>query len=153
MKDKRPDYATLMEHFATYVAEVRPQVQSPAEVAAVMRPLLHDREQEEMHVLLLDVKHRLIASERVTVGLVDRAPVHAREIFRRAILRNCSKILLVHNHPSGDPTPSAQDIASTRELVAAGKLLGIEVLDHVVLGQRTAERPRDYLSFREEALL
>lgn len=73
--------------------------------------------------------------------------------FRSAIRESCSRIILVHNHPSGDPTPSAQDIACTRELVSAGKIVGIEVLDHVILGRRTLSRPCDYLSFREENLL
>jgi len=148
-----PAYEEIMDVFADYVAESRPRLDTPTDVSRLMRPLLQDRDQEEFHVLLLDTKNGLIADELVTVGLVDRAQVHAREVFRRAIRENCAKVLLVHNHPSGDPTPSAQDIACTRDLVAAGKVVGIQVIDHVVLGCRTACRPKDYLSFREESLL
>ena len=74
---------------------------------------------------------------RLTLGLVDRTQIHPREVFRSAIRENCSRVLLVHSHPSGDPTPSAQDIAATRQLVEAGKIVGIDVLDRVILGSRT----------------
>ena len=85
-----------------------------------------------------------------TVKFVDSGNPEA---FRQAIRENCSRILLVHHHPSGDPTPSAQDIAATRQLVEAGKIIGIEVLDHVVLGTRTETRLKDFVSFRQENLL
>ncbi len=153
MKDKADEYAVIMEKYAAYVAKEKPVLDTPLAVASLMRPLLRDREQEEMHVLLLDSKNRMIASERVTVGLVDRSQAHAREVFRAAIRRNCSKVILIHNHPSGDPTPSEKDIACTRSLVEAGRVVGIEVLDHIVLGQRTGNRPVDYLSMREQQLM
>jgi DNA repair protein RadC len=147
------DYTAVMEAFAQYVTEERPRLIGPADVAGLMRPVLAAKPQEEFHALLLDTKHGLIADEVVTVGLVDRSQVHAREVFRQAISAGCSRIVLVHNHPSNDPTPSAEDLACTRDLVAAGKLIGIEVLDHVILGRRTPIRLKDYLSFREENLL
>lgn len=147
------DYPRIMESFAAYVAKERPRLDTPVRVADLMRPLLRDRPQEEMHVLLLDTRRCLLADECATVGLVDRSQVHPREVFRAAICRNSSSIILVHNHPGGDPTPSPADLASTRDLVAAGKVVGIEVLDHVVLGRRTESRPKDYVSFREEDLL
>lgn len=153
MPRRKKNYAEMMEAFASYVAEERPRVESPEDAAALMRPVLSGREQEEMHVLLLDTKNRMVATERVTVGLLDRTQLHARELFRAAIRANCAKVVLVHNHPSGDPTPSAPDIATTRDLVAAGKVVGIEAIDHVVLGVRTPARAKDYLSFREESLL
>jgi len=89
----------------------------------------------------------------VTTGLVDRTQIHPREVFRDAIRENCTRLLLIHNHPSGDPTPSVQDIAATRQLVEAGKIVGIEVLDHIVLGRRTPNRTKDWVSFREENLM
>ncbi|OGV64613.1 MAG: hypothetical protein A3K19_29750 [Lentisphaerae bacterium RIFOXYB12_FULL_65_16] len=147
------DYTAVMEAYSKYVAEERPRLVAPADVAALMRPLLAGKQQEEFHVLLIDAKHGLIADELVTVGLVDRSQVHSREVFRQAICKSCSRIILAHNHPSSDPTPSAEDIACTRDLVAAGKIVGIEVMDHVVLGARTSGRLKDYLSFREENLL
>jgi DNA repair protein RadC len=150
----RFSYQQIMDAFAQYVAEDRPRLETPADVAGLMRPVLAGKNQEEFHVLLVDTKHRLVGDELVTIGLLDRTQVHAREVFRSAISRgNCSRLILVHQHPSGDPTPSAQDIASTRDLVAAGKIIGIEVIDHVILGKRSQSRPRDYLSFREESLL
>jgi len=102
-------YPEIMEAFTQYVESERPRVQGPAEVAELMRPVLAGKEQEELHVLLLDTKHRLLRDELVTIGLVDRSQVHAREVFRSAIRASCSRIILTHNHPSGDPTPSAQD--------------------------------------------
>lgn len=131
----------------------RQRLESPAAVAALMREVFRHSRQEEFHALLLDTKHQLLRDERVTVGLLDRSQVHAREVFRGAILESCSRIILCHNHPSGDPTPSSQDISCTRNLVAAGRIVGIEVLDHIVIGRRSATRAQDFLSFREENLL
>jgi DNA repair protein RadC len=131
----------------------RPRLESPAEVVTLMREYFMGKAQEEFHVLLLDTKHHLIRDEQITVGLVDRSQVHAREVFRSAIKESCSRIVLVHNHPSGDPTPSAQDISCTKNLIAAGKIIGIEVLDHIIIGHRTASRFRDFLSLRDEKLI
>jgi DNA repair protein RadC len=80
---------------------------------------------------------------------VDTLLVHPREVFKRAIAANASALVLVHNHPSGDPTPSAADIKVTRDLIRAGHLLKIEVLDHVILGRRSQEEGKDYVSLRE----
>ena len=148
-----PGYREIIEAFAQYVAEERPKIESPSEAAELMRPILSGKLQEEFWVLLLDTKHRLIQPVQVSIGLLDRSQVHAREVFRTAISANCSRVILTHNHPSGDPTPSAQDIACTRNLVESGKIIGIEVLDHVVLGERTVSRPKYWISFREENLL
>lgn len=126
---------------------------SPASVALHFRDQFNGLKQEGFHVLLLDAKLRLIRDVPVTVGLVDRSQVHAREVFRPAIREASSQITLVHNHPSGDPTPSAQDIACTSSLVQAGKIIGIEILDHVVIGTPSPDRPLGYVSFREERLL
>ena len=146
-------YRAIMDAFVEYVAAERPRLDSPESVAALMRPVFAGREQEEFHALLLNTRNELLCDEPVTVGLIDRTQVHPREVFRRAVRESCSRVLLVHNHPGGDPTPSAQDIAATRQLVEAGKIIGIEVLDHVVLGTRTVSRSRDWLSFRQENLL
>ena len=149
----RLSYRQIMDAFAEYIVETRPKLEAPGDVAELMRPVFAGRKQEEFHVLLLDTKHRLIADELVTVGLLDRSQIHPREVFRSAIRESCSRVILTHNHPSGDPTPSSQDIESTNTLVAAGKIIGIDVLDHIILGRRSESRPRDYLSFREENLL
>lgn len=131
----------------------RLRIQGPPDVAELLRDEFRGKEQEEFHVLMLDAKNGLLRRQRVTIGLLDRSHVHAREVFREGIREGCARLLLAHNHPSGDPTPSPQDIECTRSLVAAGKIVGIEVVDHVVLGTRTASRPRDWLSFREAKLM
>jgi len=146
-------YSVIMEAFAQYVAAEKPCLSSPGDVANLMRPILANQQQEHFHVLLLDSKHQLIRDDCITIGLVDRAHVHAREVYRQAIACNASRVLLVHNHPSGDPTPSAQDIGCTRSLDEAGKLLGIELLDHIIIGTKTGSRPADFLSMREMDLI
>lgn len=135
----------LKEHAAPH----RPILSEPADAAEYFRDRFRGKKQEELHVVLLTPKNHVIRDHLVTVGLVDRSQVHAREVFRPAIQHAASKLLLAHNHPSGDPTPSKADIACTRELVQAGKILRIEVVDHVIVGTRTRERPREYHSLRE----
>jgi len=87
--------------------------------------------------------------EMVSQGTLDTILVHPREVFRSAILGGAAAIIMVHNHPSGDPTPSEADIKVTRDLVRAGQLLKINLLDHVILGRKTGERARDFASLRE----
>lgn len=131
----------------------RSRLVGPAAVCLAMRDQFHGKRQEEFHVLLLDTKNRLIEDQLVTKGLVDRSQVHAREVFRQAIRESCSRVILVHNHPSGDPTPSAPDLEATAKLRSAGEIIGIEVMDHVVIGAPSAERPLGYLSMKEEKLV
>lgn len=126
-----------------------PLLDTPERVAAFLREDLRNLEVETFHIVLLNTRRRLLAAERVTQGTLDTLLIHPREVFRRAILANASAILLAHNHPSGDPTPSEADVRVTRDLIRAGQLLKIEVLDHIILGVRTADRPRDWVSLRE----
>jgi DNA repair protein RadC len=84
---------------------------------------------------------------------VDASLIHPREVFRKAIQGNCAAVIIVHNHPSGDPTPSAEDVRVTRQLVQAGRIVGIKVVDHVVIGRRVAERRSDHVSLREAGLV
>lgn len=116
-----------------------PQLNSPGAVAQYMRPRIQRASQEEFHVIMLDTRNQVIQEERITLGLLDRSLVHAREVFRRAIQCACQRIVLCHNHPSGDPLPSAEDLALTRVLVAAGNLLNIQVQDHLILGTPEAD--------------
>lgn len=97
--------------------------------------LISDGKQEEFHIVTLDTKNQVIDTHCVTVGTLDASLVHPREVFRAAIKDAASSIILVHNHPSGDPTPSGEDIAVTRRLTDSGKLIGIDILDHIVLGR------------------
>jgi DNA repair protein RadC len=104
---------------------------------------------EQLQVLLLNTRRRLIRVETVTAGTIDTLLVHPREVFKSAIAANAAGIVLAHNHPSGDPTPSEADIKVTRDLIRAGQLLKIDVLDHVIIGRATPERSKDYVSLRE----
>ena len=100
-------------------------------------------------MVCLNTRRRLIAVENIAQGILDQVLVHAREVFSVAIAKKSAAIILAHNHPSGITEPSEADIRVTRDLIRAGQLLKIEVLDHIILGHRTAERPRDYSSLRE----
>ncbi len=97
--------------------------------------LVIDRKQEEFHIITLDTKNQIIDTHQITVGTLDASLVHPREVFRAAIKDAASSIILVHNHPSGDPTPSKQDLTVTRRITESGELIGVEVLDHIVLGK------------------
>jgi DNA repair protein RadC len=107
---------------------------SPADVAARLRPLMHGVMQEIFVVLALDTRLRLIDQVEVARGVLDGVVVHPREVFRPLIRRGAAAAVLAHNHPSGDPTPSPEDVAMTHRLRAVGELCGIPIVDHVVLG-------------------
>ncbi|HEY64129.1 MAG TPA: JAB domain-containing protein [Caldilineae bacterium] len=124
----------------------RPQVTSPADAANLVSLDMSVLEQEEMRVLLLDTRNRVLAIETVYKGSLNSAVVRIGELFRGAIRANSAAIILVHNHPSGDPSPSPEDIRLTRDAIQAGKLLGIEVLDHLIIGQGK------YVSLKERGL-
>jgi DNA repair protein RadC len=96
---------------------------------------MRDLQQEEFHSLLLNTQHRVIRDVLVTRGILDASLIHPREVFRPAIVESAAGVILVHNHPSGDPTPSREDRAVTRQLAEAGRAIGIPVLDHVILGE------------------
>ena len=130
-----------------------PRMNDPAVVARHFLTQLEAPHQEEFHVFMLDARHQLMHAAMVTRGTLDRTPVHPREMFRLAVRHACARVVIAHNHPSGDPAPSQADIDITKNLVEAGKIIGIEVLDHVVLGTRTATRLKDFVSFRQEGLL
>jgi DNA repair protein RadC len=112
----------------------RPRLGSPAAVADYLRPRLGRLREEHFGVLLLDTRHRVIRAVVVSMGSLDASLVHPREVFRPAAEHSAAALVLFHNHPSGDPTPSADDLALTRRLVQAGELMGIAALDHVILG-------------------
>ena len=97
--------------------------------------LISDCLREEFHVVTLDTKNQVIAPHQISIGTLDASLVHPREVFRPSIKDAASSVILVHNHPSGDPTPSREDIAVTDRLTEAGKTIGIDVLDHIVLGR------------------
>jgi DNA repair protein RadC len=126
--------------------EDRFAVRSPADVAQLLMAEMAHLEQEHFRVLYLDTRNRLLGSETVYVGSLNASHIRVGEVFRDAVKRNCAAIIVVHNHPSGDPTPSPEDVEVTRQLVAAGNLLDIEVLDHLIIGQQR------FVSLRERGL-
>lgn len=140
---------TLARRMAQELRHEAPLLDTPELVAAMLREENRFYNVEQFQIILLNTRRRLIRIERISQGTLDTLLVHPREVFKSAILANAAAIVLVHNHPSGDPTPSESDIKVTRDLIRAGQLLKIDVIDHIVLGQRTAERPRDYVSLRE----
>ncbi len=129
--------------------EESPVLDNPETVVGFMRESNRLKNVEAFQVLLLNTRKKLIRVEDVSEGLIDTLLVHPREVFRAAIVANAAGIVLLHNHPSGDPTPSEADIKVTRDLIRAGQLLKIEVVDHVIIGRASAERAKDYSSLRE----
>ena len=125
-----------------------PVLDTPERIADLLREQNRVYTVEHLQVVFLNTRRRLIAVETISQGTLDTLLVHAREIFAPAIAKKASAIILAHNHPGGDPTPSEADIKVTRDLIRAGQLLKIEVLDHVILGKRTEERPVDFASLR-----
>lgn len=140
---------TLARKMAEELQRESPVLDNPEAVVALLKGQNLIKGVETLQVLLLNTRRRLIRVEEISSGTLDTLLVHAREVFRPAIAANASAIVLAHNHPSGDPAPSEADIKVTRDLVRAGHLLKIEVLDHVILGRATEDRAKDYASLRE----
>jgi len=122
---------------------------NPENVVRLLREKNLVKKVETLQVLLLNTRRRLIRAAEITDGTLDTILVHPREVFKAAIAANAAAVVLAHNHPSGDPMPSEADIKVTRDLIRAGQLLKIDVLDHVIIGHATPERPKDYASLRE----
>jgi DNA repair protein RadC len=137
----------LGRRMALETREEATPVRSPRDVVAPFAPRLEDLPVEEFHVAVLDAQHRLERDITVTRGILNSSLVHPREVFREAIAERAAAIILVHNHPSGDPAPSADDRNVTDQLVSAGRLLDIPVHDHVIIGRGR------YTSFAEAGLL
>jgi DNA repair protein RadC len=124
----------------------KPQIRSPADAAVLLLPDLSHAEQELFVVLLLDTRNRVLDRVDLYKGSLNQSQVRVGEVFRDAVRRNCAAVIVAHNHPSGQPDPSPEDVAVTRDLVAAGTLLGVEVLDHLVIGRQR------WISLRERGL-
>jgi DNA repair protein RadC len=140
---------TLARKMAEELRRGAPLLDTPEAVAALMREDARLRAVETFQILLLNTRRRLIGVVKISDGTLDTILVHPRDVFRPAIAANAAAIVLLHNHPSGETSPSEADIKVTRDLIRAGQLLKIEVLDPVILGRATQERPKDYMSLRE----
>ncbi len=126
--------------------EERPIVKSPADAANLLMSDMALQEQEHMRVLLLDTRNRVLGSPTIYIGNLNTAVVRIGELFREAVRSNCAAIIVAHNHPSGDPSPSPEDVRVTEQIVAAGKLLDVDVLDHLIIGQQR------FVSLKERGL-
>jgi DNA repair protein RadC len=124
----------------------KPMVKSPADVAAMVRRQLKGKKKEHFLVLCLDTRNRLINCKPVSVGSLDTSIVHPREVFKEAVSSSAASVIFVHNHPSGDPEPSKEDVELTKRLAKAGEIVGIEVLDHIIVCDR------NYLSLKAKNL-
>lgn len=126
--------------------DARPQITSPLDAANILMLEMGSLEQEHLRTLLLDTKNRVLGSPTIYVGNVNSSIVRVSEVFREAIRENATALIVAHNHPSGDPTPSPEDVSVTRSIVEAGSLLGIDVLDHIVIGHQR------FVSLKERGL-
>ena len=123
------------------------QFDGPEDVAAYLMPQYGSRSVEHFGIVLLDTKHRVLRTRVLSVGTLDASLVHPREVFREATLGGAAAIVLFHNHPSGDPAPSGDDVALTTRLVRAGDLMGVDVIDHIIVADAC------YCSFKETGRL
>jgi DNA repair protein RadC len=126
--------------------EERPQIRSPADAANLVMSEMSFLEQEHLRVMLLDTKNRVLNTETVYIGSLNTSLIRVGELFREAIRANCAALIVLHNHPSGDPTPSPEDVAVTKQIVQAGKLLDVDVLDHLIIGRQR------FVSLKERGL-
>ncbi len=122
-------------------------INSPGDAAGLVMEEMRRLDREHFVILMLNSKHRVTARKTVSIGHLNASLVHPRELFKEVIRRSSAAVVLVHNHPSGDPTPSEEDLTVTRRLAEAGKLLGIAVLDHIIVGEN------QFISLREQGLL
>jgi DNA repair protein RadC len=127
-----------------FTDEPKRKIRSPADVYSLLYPKMREQKRERLVALLLDTKNQVLREEVISIGSLNANIVHPREVFKAALMQSCASVILSHNHPSGDPTPSREDIAVTEKLVEGGKLLGIDVLDHVVIGDGR------YVSLKDE---
>ena len=121
-------------------------VKAPEDIVALMKGRLKGKKKEHFLALLLDTRNQLIKVSEISIGSLDTSIVHPREVFKEAISASAASIVFVHNHPSGDPEASEDDVKLTKRLAEAGEIMGIDVLDHIIIGER------EYLSLKREGL-
>lgn len=135
----------VRETSADFLAETN-QIRCPTDAAYILMPHMQELDREHLVAVLLDTRNRVIGINTVAVGSLNSTAVSMRELFKPALLANAAGLIVAHNHPSGDPTPSPEDVAITRDMVQAGQLLGVQILDHVVIGAGT------FVSLKERGL-
>ncbi|WP_232216876.1 RadC family protein [Methanohalobium evestigatum] len=137
----------LARKLETFVDEQKPEIKSPKDVYSLMHPRVRGEKKEKFITLNLDTKNRIIKEDIISIGSLNSNIVHPREVFKSDLLESSAAVIITHNHPSGDTTPSKEDINLTDKLVEGGKLLGIDVLDHVIIGDS------NYTSLKDEGLI
>lgn len=146
MSYRLPRYRVSLVREGSSMAECK-AIRSPEDVFAVMTAEYENAVVETAQMLALDTKNKIIGVFEISTGSLNASIIHPRDVFQRAILSNAASVILVHNHPSGDPTPSPEDMELTRRLVDAGKMMDIAVLDHVVIGDGA------FMSLKEQGLM
>ncbi len=137
----------LGKRVATYPRKTRVSISRPADIADLFMEKMRYYKEEHFCTLLLDTKGKIIEEVEVSVGDLNSAPVHPREVFKHAVKRSAAAVVLIHNHPSGDPAPSSEDVETTMRLVDSAGILGIVVVDHIIIGDGT------YVSMKSEELM
>lgn len=137
----------LARRLETFVEEPKRKVCSPKDVYTLMYPKMREQKKEKFITLCLDTKNQILREEVVSVGSLNASIVHPREVFKSALMESSASVIMVHNHPSGDPSPSREDIMVTEKMVEGGKLLGIDVLDHIIIGEGR------YVSLKDEGFV
>jgi len=137
----------LSRRLETYTEETKRKIKSPEDIYQYIYPRIREEKQEKFVVLCLDTKNRIISDETIFVGGLDISIAQPREIFKTALLKSAASLILIHNHPSGDPAPSREDIEITNRMIESGKLLGIVVWDHIIIGDGC------YVSLKQEELI
>ena len=137
----------LGRRIASTGEEARPKISCPEDVAALLLEEMRHLDREHFRCLSLSTKNHLLAIDPISVGSLNSSIVHPREVYKKAVVRSAAGVILVHNHPSGDPIPSGEDISITKRLIKAGETLGIDVLDHIIIGDNR------YISLKEKGIV
>jgi DNA repair protein RadC len=137
----------LARRLETFVEEPKRKICSPKDVYTLMYPKMREQKKEKFITLCLDTKNQILKEEVISVGSLNASIVHPREVFKSALMESSASVIMIHNHPSGDPSPSREDIMVTEKLVEGGKLLGIDVLDHIIIGDGR------YVSLKDEGFV
>ncbi|AKB81616.1 DNA repair protein RadC [Methanosarcina barkeri 3] len=137
----------LARRLETFVEEPKRKVCSPKDVYILMYPKMREQKKEKFITLCLDTKNQILKEEVISIGSLNASIVHPREVFKSALMESSASVIMVHNHPSGDPSPSREDIMVTEKMVEGGKLLGIDVLDHIIIGEGR------YVSLKDEGFV
>ncbi len=132
---------------ALFTEDARPAIGGPRDVANLLMPDLRYQKKEHLKSLLLDTKNRVLAIKTVSIGDLSSSIVHPREVYKDAVVASAAGIIVAHNHPSGDPTPSGEDVSVTKRLIQAGEIMGIDLLDHIVIGDGV------FVSLKERGLI